>query len=91
MVISKKNRKLYEQNKSIESLRREVERLNNIAGEANSKLGKLLEQYRWLFDTTYNYKLYEVRINRIMMNGKKRKSFSWIRGGCSQVDQGSGL
>jgi ribosomal protein S7 len=33
----------------------------------------------------------EVRINRIMMNGKKRKSFSWIRGGCSQVDQGSGL
>lgn len=60
MVISKKNRKLYEQNKSIESLRREVERLNNIAGEANSKLGKLLEQYRWLFDTTYNYKLYDV-------------------------------
>jgi hypothetical protein len=32
----------------------------------------------------------EVRINRIMMSGKKRKSFSWIRGGCSQVDQGSG-
>jgi hypothetical protein len=33
----------------------------------------------------------DVRINRIIMNGKKRKSFSWIRGRYSQVDQGSGL
>jgi hypothetical protein len=48
------------EDKDAESYRKEVERLNNIAGEANSKLGKLLEQYGWLFDTTYNYKLYDV-------------------------------
>lgn len=29
-----------------------------------------------------------VRINTIIMNGKKRKPFSWIMGRCSQEDQG---
>jgi hypothetical protein len=33
----------------------------------------------------------KVRINRLMMNERKYKTFSWIRGGYNQVDKGGGM